>query len=540
MKATDLKPGDLVLIRYGNGTQVAKVREITNRGGVKIDRLWGGVEWRPSKTPIKPEEIIGPAPGSKTISVKAAKKAVEHHQETVWTPREQYADKIAKDLKSHGYTTLVRDDFSWHTVFVSDKSGREMLGTVTVYAPGKYSIKNTGGAQIEPTWDTSANIRALGLSEPSQNEVAVENDKGRKFLARIIKKGDRYGLNDKLVNKGETMIEISDLTHAKFGPRGQLVAQYRARDLESHQGGLDIQGGVPEWKLDAAAMAPIVDLARAARWQEHSEWEVSEPSSDKALANEIFQGALKDYKTTGEDGTRYVMALDPKDGATKLFPIDRASHEELVMLREKLLPRTAKEPSPMHQAPPGPPSGFGKEKTHEDIEARIAWDRWAAAKAREEGHEALAQGHDLSRVAYEKLLRRDLCPLCGEDISRPSPYGQHNCGASRRIKEPKPMHRTRPAEYSTDHRAHHRTMSRGRRQERAFLEMFNGWVHYAQAHEAEFGSPIGEDYVLGPMWEDIGKSLLGLLNGEIGGLDGGTMDGLIRQNLMRAGFEGQD
>ena len=52
------------------------------------------------------------------------------------------------------------------------------------------------------------------------------------------------------------------------------------------------------------------------------------------------------------------------------------------------------------KAPPGPPSGFGKEKTREDYRKRIDWEGWAAAKAREDGNEAVAQGHDMARADY--------------------------------------------------------------------------------------------------------------------------------------------
>ncbi len=56
-------------------------------------------------------------------------------------------------------------------------------------------------------------------------------------------------------------------------------------------------------------------------------------------------------------------------------------------------------------APPGPASGFGHETTAADMRARIEWERWAAREQRNSGHEALAMGHDLARVAYEELLR---------------------------------------------------------------------------------------------------------------------------------------
>jgi hypothetical protein len=59
-----------------------------------------------------------------------------------------------------------------------------------------------------------------------------------------------------------------------------------------------------------------------------------------------------------------------------------------------------------NKAPTGPVAGFGRLKCREDYEARIAWERWAADKARSDGHEAIAQGHDLAARAYEERLER--------------------------------------------------------------------------------------------------------------------------------------
>lgn len=56
--------------------------------------------------------------------------------------------------------------------------------------------------------------------------------------------------------------------------------------------------------------------------------------------------------------------------------------------------------------PKGPASGFGKEKTREDILARIKWETRAAAEQRRLGHEAHAGGHDTTRFEYEEMLRR--------------------------------------------------------------------------------------------------------------------------------------
>jgi hypothetical protein len=52
-----------------------------------------------------------------------------------------------------------------------------------------------------------------------------------------------------------------------------------------------------------------------------------------------------------------------------------------------------------------------------------------------------------------------------------------------------------------------------------------------------FESLIGEDYVLGPEWTQIGTAIRGLLNGETGRLDCGTLDGFILETMRENGVE---
>lgn len=47
---------------------------------------------------------------------------------------------------------------------------------------------------------------------------------------------------------------------------------------------------------------------------------------------------------------------------------------------------------------------------------------------------------------------------------------------------------------------------------------------------------IGDDYVLGAAWEEIGTQILNLLNGDLGRLDGGTLDEVIHEALKLAGL----
>lgn len=48
---------------------------------------------------------------------------------------------------------------------------------------------------------------------------------------------------------------------------------------------------------------------------------------------------------------------------------------------------------------------FGKETTEEQIRYRIEWQKWAEGLARLNGNTALADGHALTRVAYEEKLQ---------------------------------------------------------------------------------------------------------------------------------------
>jgi hypothetical protein len=73
--------------------------------------------------------------------------------------------------------------------------------------------------------------------------------------------------------------------------------------------------------------------------------------------------------------------------------------------------------------------------------------------------------------------------------------------------------------------------------EMPIVELFKGWLKYADFHRHKFESGIGEDGVLGPAWANIGASLRALLNGVCGRLDCGTLDGIICRVLEAEGFD---
>ena len=67
--------------------------------------------------------------------------------------------------------------------------------------------------------------------------------------------------------------------------------------------------------------------------------------------------------------------------------------------------------------------------------------------------------------------------------------------------------------------------------------MIKAWAHYADAHRTRYEASIGDDGFLGPEWAEIGKSLRALLNGDLGQMDGGTLDDMICDILSANGFD---
>ena len=67
--------------------------------------------------------------------------------------------------------------------------------------------------------------------------------------------------------------------------------------------------------------------------------------------------------------------------------------------------------------------------------------------------------------------------------------------------------------------------------------MIHNWLYYAEQYKEQNEDGIGTDTALGPAWAIIGASLRGLLNGELGPFDGGTLDGAIADTLMDEGYD---
>lgn len=80
------------------------------------------------------------------------------------------------------------------------------------------------------------------------------SDQGIPFVVRIVRKGDRFGLDGCLKHEGdEPMIEFYDarFDHNPWLPFvGQFVSRYYLTTLITHRGGLILDGGVPAWSID--------------------------------------------------------------------------------------------------------------------------------------------------------------------------------------------------------------------------------------------------------------------------------------------------
>ena len=108
----------------------------------------------------------------------------------------------------------------------------------------------------------------------------VTNDAGRSFNVRLVRRGDRYGLNDCLVHdQDEPLVEFWDATYEhdpRFTPElGQFAARYYLGTLTGKPGywghdhrriprGIPLCGDVPAWTVTGRNVADAVAAVEAA------------------------------------------------------------------------------------------------------------------------------------------------------------------------------------------------------------------------------------------------------------------------------------
>lgn len=89
------------------------------------------------------------------------------------------------------------------------------------------------------------------------------------FNVRIVRYGDRYGLDDCLTHdEQEPMVEFYDASQCviKFGPRGQFVSRYYCSTILENEfpWGLSLDGGIPQWSVSSSGMAHVKDFINQA------------------------------------------------------------------------------------------------------------------------------------------------------------------------------------------------------------------------------------------------------------------------------------
>jgi len=89
----------------------------------------------------------------------------------------------------------------------------------------------------------------------------------------------------------------------------------------------------------------------------------------------------------------------------------------------------------------------------------------------------------------------------------------------------------------TAKRQHQAALDAPRGFETPILLFCRALASYAEQHAARFDGPIGEDYVLGDYWRSMAQATLGLLNGDTGRLDCGSVDAWIRETATAHGVD---
>ncbi len=112
-------------------------------------------------------------------------------------------------------------------------------------------------AMIPFTYSLPAQVR---LVEPVDDSIVARI--GR-FNVRLVRKGDRYGLNDCLVGHDEPLVEFysrADDYDPRFDGRGQYVSRYYLATLQQHPTGigLQFQGHAPDLRICAEELRQAV------------------------------------------------------------------------------------------------------------------------------------------------------------------------------------------------------------------------------------------------------------------------------------------
>jgi len=80
-----------------------------------------------------------------------------------------------------------------------------------------------------------------------------------RFNTKLIRAGDKYGLDDCLIHDGDPMLEFYDPRY-QHTPIGQFVSRYYVKTLlEGNDTGLMLDTQVNDWVVDQEQMTEIRD-----------------------------------------------------------------------------------------------------------------------------------------------------------------------------------------------------------------------------------------------------------------------------------------
>ncbi len=83
------------------------------------------------------------------------------------------------------------------------------------------------------------------------------------WAIRVVEQGESYGKDDCLTHDGTVpLVEFYD-TRYGHTDLGQFVSRYSLDTLLNHEGGLCLDGGVPNWNIYGAAMTKVVTWLKA-------------------------------------------------------------------------------------------------------------------------------------------------------------------------------------------------------------------------------------------------------------------------------------
>jgi hypothetical protein len=103
----------------------------------------------------------------------------------------------------------------------------------------------------------------LNYVEPTRQDFfMLEGINGRPFAAKILRKGDAYGLNDCLVWQNDHIgVEFYDFSYSNvesFGYWGQYMSRYFVESiLDVENQGLCLEGCIPEWNINSSEMLKV-------------------------------------------------------------------------------------------------------------------------------------------------------------------------------------------------------------------------------------------------------------------------------------------